>query len=103
MNGVQRSAVENQIAETCRYRGWHLSAANCRTNHVHVVVTAPHTHPQKIRGGLKAWATRCLKEQFNPQRENWWAERGSVRWLWNEDDLDAAILYVIEGQDRQPN
>ena len=25
----QRAAVENQIGETCRYRGWHLHAVNC--------------------------------------------------------------------------
>ncbi len=36
----QRSAVELQIAETCEHRGWHLHAVNCRSNHIHVVVTA---------------------------------------------------------------
>src|SRR5262245_27663630 len=40
----EREAVEAQIAETCRHRGWHLHAVNCRTNHVHVVVSAPDTH-----------------------------------------------------------
>ena len=33
----QRQRVELQIAEPCEYKGWLLHAANCRSNHVHVV------------------------------------------------------------------
>jgi len=100
---AQRLAVEAQIAETCRQRGWHLHAVNCRSNHAHFVVSAADTPPKKIRANVKAWATRCLKMQFDAQRENWWAERGSIRWLWGEDDLEGAIRYVTEAQDRRPN
>lgn len=35
---------------------------------------------------------------FDPGRENWWAERGSIRYLNNDDDLEAAVLYVRDGQ-----
>lgn len=49
---------------------------------------------------LKAWTTRRLKLRFDADRENWWAERGSIRWLWKEDDLAAAIQYVTEGQEK---
>ena len=97
----QRAAVELQIGETCSLRGWHLHAVNCRSNHIHVVVTAKDTRPKKVRASLKAWATRCLKDQFDPVRENWWAERGSIRQLHNETTLEAAILYVVEAQDRK--
>jgi REP element-mobilizing transposase RayT len=116
--------VERQIAETCRMRGWHLHAVNCRSNHVHVVVSTGETRPKKIRGDLKAWATRCLKQHANSflnrtcgivtrsvseglmvqsrvdaVRENWWAERGSIRYIYDESSLEAAIQYVVEGQD----
>jgi REP element-mobilizing transposase RayT len=80
-------------------KGWQLHALNCRSNHVHVVVSAGDTIPTKIRSDLKAWATRCLKKQFDPTRENWWGERGSVRHLFDEDDLEAAVTYVVDGQD----
>ncbi len=96
---LQRQAVEAQIAETCAHRGWTLHAVNCRSNHVHVVVTADVANPKKIRVDLKAWATRILKEKFDSSRENWWAERGSIRYLNSDDDLEAAILYVRDGQD----
>ncbi len=96
----QRDAVECQIRETCIYRDWYLHAVNCRSNHVHVVVSAAETRPKKIRIDLKAWATRCLKQQFDAKRENWWAERGSIRYLYDGQSLDAAIVYVNDGQDR---
>jgi REP element-mobilizing transposase RayT len=104
----QRGAVDRQIGETCRRRGWQLHAVNCRSNHVHVVVSAPDAAPKKIRSDLKAWATRCLKEQSrsrdgaaggDAERENWWAQRGSIRFLYDEPSLEAPILYVTEGQD----
>ena len=45
----------------------------------------------------------CLDSLVDAQRDNWWAERGSIRWLWDEDDIEGAIRYVTEGQDRRPN
>jgi len=104
----QRAAVQQQIAETCQHRGWHLHAINCRSNHVHVVVSAGATRPQQIRVELTAWATRRLKQHacelanasgYDGSRENWWAERGSLRFLYDEPSLEAAILYVTECQD----
>jgi len=108
LNAEQRDAVQRQIAETCQHRGWDLHAANCRSNHVHVVVSAGDAPPKKIRADLKAWAARCLKQHasaladasgYDRGRENWWAERGSIRFLYDESSLEAAILYVTEGQD----
>jgi hypothetical protein len=32
-------------------------------------------------------------------RENWWAERGSRRWINDEDSLNQAILYARDYQD----
>lgn len=97
----QRQAVEDQIKETCQYRGWYLHAVNCRSNHIHVVVSSADAKPCDIRSGLKAWATRCLKKRFDPVRENWWAERGSIRHLFDDRSLRAAIIYTIETQDRK--
>lgn len=95
----QRRAVEDQIAKTCAYRGWTLHVVNCRSNHVHVVVSADVADPEKIRIDLKAWATRALKKQIDNGRETWWAERGSIRYLNTDDELEAATVYVREGQD----
>jgi len=103
----QREVVERQVAETCKFRGWDLHAVNCRSNHLHVVVSASPA-PQIVRNQLKAWCTRRLKELETSRvsseaaiRENWWAERGSQRFINDEDTLEAAILYVRDGQDKR--
>lgn len=95
----QRAAVETQLAETCRFRGWQLLAASCRSNHVHVVVAVAGADGFKVRDDLKAWATRCLKERFDPTRKKWWAERGDVEPVYHDAGLEQAIWYVAEGQD----
>jgi len=83
---AQRDVVEATIAAHCRIRRWVLHAVNCRTNHLHVVVTASTYHPDQVREQFKAWCTRRLKEHASAApagesapsvRENWWAERGS--------------------------
>ena len=97
----QRRLVEAQVAETCEYRGWDIHAVNCRSNHMHIVVAAADVRPKKIRIDLKAWCTRRLKEQFDPNRENWWAERGSIRYVWNTDSLENVVQYTKVGQGKK--
>lgn len=118
LDDEQRDVVERQVAETCRIRGWELHIVNCRSNHAHVVVTANQS-PKIVRNQLKAWCTRRLKElevarltrsvseassSQEPNttviRENWWAERGSQRFINDEVSLEAAIQYVQDGQDQ---
>ena len=99
----QREVVERQVAETCRFRGWILHCVNCRSNHVHVVVTA-NIEPTVVRDQLKAWCTRRLKELDAARacasvREKWWAERGSQRFINDSESLEAVILYVRDLQD----
>lgn len=54
---------------------------------------------KKIRNDLKAWSTKVLKRNFDACRMKWWAERGSIRYLNSEDDLNDAIVYVRDLQD----
>jgi REP element-mobilizing transposase RayT len=103
----QRAAVNGQVAETCRYRGWTMHAVNCRSNHLHVVVTAS-VPPEIVRSQLKAWCTRKLKalaqskQISGPVRVNWWAERGSQRYVNSERNLEEAVVYVRDLQDANP-
>ncbi len=91
---------------------------NCRTNHLHIVVSA-NRDPNIVREQFKAWCTGKLKELERKRiltrrasegaaaiatedsgvvRERWWAERGSCRWINDEESLEAAIRYVRDGQ-----
>ena len=101
----QRRIVEGTIADHCRVRGWHLHGVNARTQHVHVVVTAPQRHPEVVMDQFKAWCTRRLKELERSHRpaerafqQNWWTQGGSKRWLNDEKSLLEAIRYVVDGQ-----
>ena len=99
----QRQIVERTIADHCRIRGWHLHSVNCRTQHVHVVVTATDRDPEEVMDQFEAWCTRKLKdrEQSNGHakpRDKWWTQRGSKRHLFDEASVEEAIKYVSDGQ-----
>jgi REP element-mobilizing transposase RayT len=111
----QRRLVEATIAEHCKLRGWELHAVNCRSNHVHVVVTADRD-PRTVRNQLKAWCSRRLKEleerrRADPSlapragglRQHWWTERGSHRYLGDNDSLEAAIHCQRRTMKRAPD
>ena len=97
----QREIVERTIADHCAIRGWQLHAVNCRTNHVHAVVTAD-VAPKEALNQLKAYCTRRLKEHLYAHgydvRRKWWSEGGSKRYLNTVQALDSAIHYVLHGQ-----
>ncbi len=95
----QRCLVEKTIADHCAIRNWMLHAVNCRSNHVHVVVTAADRAIEVPREQFKAWCTRKLKERLTT-RNNWWTQRGRDLYIDDEDHLADVIAYVIEGQDR---
>ena len=109
LDSRQRQVVEDTIAKHCDIRGWLLHVVNCRTNHVHVVVTAPGYDPKVVRDQFKAWCTRKLKDierlaAVSPGqiRTHWWTEGGSERFLNDDPSLDAAIQYVLDAQDAPP-
>jgi REP element-mobilizing transposase RayT len=98
----QRRLVEQTIADHCAIRKWTLHAVNCRTNHVHAVVTAPGRRAEVPREQFKAWCTCRLKEReavrSAAMREHWWTERGWDVYIDDEDALFATCGYVLEGQ-----
>ncbi len=94
-----RLVVEEVCNKHCEIRNWHLFAVNARTNHVHVVVAAD-TKPQLVRDQLKANCTRGLRRQAIPLNCNrTWSRGGDCSLLDSDDDVEAAVLYVAEGQD----
>lgn len=95
-----QEVVENTIRKHCNIRKWTLHAVSARSNHIHVVVTAPDYDPVTVTEQFKAWCTRKLKPSYQ-KRDRFWTDRASRRWINHEDDLDAAVIYVLEAQDRK--
>jgi REP element-mobilizing transposase RayT len=106
LDDEQRAKIQETIEKHCEIRGWKLHAVNCRSNHCHVVVTANDYDCEKVRDEFKAWCTRKLKElegscinDNSRLRERWWTRKGSVRYLFDTESLEAATLYTLEAQD----
>ena len=104
LDATQREIVNEVVREHCEIRGWTLHAVNCRSNHCHVVVTAVDYDGDQVRDQLKSWAKRRLKNHQGAQphadvRKHWWTRKGSVRKLFDDESLEAAIHYTIEAQD----
>ncbi|MBK9164874.1 MAG: hypothetical protein IPM21_13400 [Acidobacteria bacterium] len=93
-----RSIVEMAIREVSEFRKWPLNALNVRTNHVHVVpgAVAPSA---KMLGDFKRYATRRLREaELWTFEHSPWVDKGSRRFLWTDEHVEAAIEYVVNGQ-----
>ena len=98
LDEARRTTVRATIEEVCRHRQWTLWTTNVRTNHVHIVVTATQPADLVMRS-MKSWATRRLVlEGLVARGERLWTRHGSTRYMWSEQDVDAACRYVREGQ-----
>ena len=104
LDEIQRAIVEDTVTKHCVLRGWYLHAINCRSNHCHVVATANSNDGEQVRDQFKSWCTRKLKEaegrkpSGSTDREHWWTRKGSVRYLFDEESVEAAIRYTLEAQ-----
>jgi REP element-mobilizing transposase RayT len=98
LNASIRGPVLDAIQEVCSHRQWTLLAAHVRANHVHTVVEAD-ARPEKVMGDFRSYTSRRLNEIESEGRgRKRWARHGSTRWLWNRDDVGAAIRYVLDEQ-----
>ncbi|MEQ8769138.1 MAG: transposase [Phycisphaerales bacterium] len=99
----QRSVVAQAVHDVCDRRGWKPLAVNARSTHVHVVLQAPHTTPERAMQQLKAWATRALREDDDTLPPGLWTRHGSTRYLWTVEHVAEAVHYVLHEQDSPAN
>lgn len=98
LKAAQREATKQAIRNDCLIRGYRLYALNVRTNHVHTVVSG-RRKPEQIMNSFKAYATRTLRDKgMLNHNSKVWARHGSTKYLWNEEQLERAIDYVLYGQ-----
>lgn len=104
-SNILRYCLTTNVARSYIGRSWKsrttrigLCTPNVRTNHVHVVASAPET-PERVMNTLKSWSTRRMVEAgVLPPGTKAWVRHGSTRYLWKPDQLEAACHYVCEGQ-----
>jgi REP element-mobilizing transposase RayT len=94
----RRSVVLQTILDVAKNRHWQLWAVHVRSNHVHIVVTAPDT-PEKVMADFKAWASRRLREAFGESADrDRWTQHGSTIYLNSQEALDAKVAYTVDEQ-----
>ena len=103
LRDADREAVRQACHAHAQIRGWNILAVYVGVNHVHVVVEANEA-PQKVRDQLKANCTRTLRSAPTPLIvEKTWTKGGDCAVLWKEDEVSAAVEYVVEGQRKTPS
>lgn len=102
LDAEMRDVTEAAIREICEVRTWTLWALSARSNHVHVVVTAPDYKPSLVRDQLKAKATRELRQSFDLWQDRpVWTEKGDIEYLDSDSEIEQCVVYVTEAQDRK--
>ena len=102
LTAEQRLVVEAEIRRLTDFRGWHLWAANARSNHVHAVVTAAEHSGKQVRDQLKANCTRVLREGYPVFKDRpVWSVGGDWKCINTEDGLEEVIRYAADVQDRK--
>jgi hypothetical protein len=63
------------------------------------VVVQADAAPEKVMTQLKLYASRALNRSARSSARRW-AHHGSTRYLWDNEQVDAAVDYVIHRQGR---
>jgi REP element-mobilizing transposase RayT len=98
LDAHRRQVALQALCEIVRRKGWLLHAAHVRSNHVHIVVTAPGP-PERVMNDFKTAASRRLNKAFPEERNRTrWTRHGSTRYLWSEAAVAEKVEYVLNGQ-----
>ena len=79
--------VERVIPGVCEQGGWDYHVGAAGPDHVHALLTA-RAEGDKVRMWFKRWLGQALSARFPDALEDgatWWAEGGSVKWVWTRD------------------
>lgn len=96
-----RNVVNQALCDIIEFRQWVLWAVAVRSNHVHVVLSAPRYTPRLVRDQLKAKATLELRKKYVIWMERpVWTAGGDIQVLDSESDVEACARYVDVAQDR---
>ena len=101
----QRQFVEQVIPSICDRGGWRHYISAAQRDHVHVLLEAT-AEGMSVRRWLKRWLGQTLSERWpdvmsirsrasSGVKPTWWAEGGSVRWVWDEKYLETAYAYIL--------
>jgi REP element-mobilizing transposase RayT len=99
LSRAQMVFAEQAVPPICERGGWQLWTTAAGPDHIHVVLTpTPDVDGEGIRRIFKRWLGQALSQRWPLQKDaTWWAEGGSVRWVWTQQYFDNVYGYV-DGQ-----
>lgn len=88
--------VESLIPALCERGGWTLFACAAGPDHGHVLLDTNENDAKTVRRLLKRWLGEALSE-LHPlvPGATWWAECGSIKYIFERRYFDRALPYVI--------
>jgi REP element-mobilizing transposase RayT len=90
----QMCFVESALLSVCERGGWELHTGAGGPDHVHNLISAD-ADGEAVRKWLKRWLGEALSAKWpRPDGSTWWAEGGSVKWVWTSAYYRAVFDYV---------
>ena len=98
----QRIAVQELVPQACIRGGWTHIATAAAADHVHQFIRAP-VDGVDVRKWLKRWVSQGMSTRWPLLPEQvWWAECGSVKWVWTDDYAERVTKYIERQRTPQP-
>jgi len=94
LNAEQMRFAESTLPSICARGGWTLHTCAAAPDHLHVVLST-RSDGAAVRKWMKRWLGEAMSEHWPlPGQSAWWAEGGSVRWVWTQEYFDDVKAYV---------
>jgi len=94
LTSEQQEFAEVAIPGICARGGWTYIICSAGTDHVHTMLSTA-AEGAAVRKWLKRWLGEALSDAWPLlPGQSWWAEGGSVKWIWTEGYLDNVYDYI---------
>jgi REP element-mobilizing transposase RayT len=93
---TQRQLIELVLPQICERGGWIYHVGAAKPDHIHVLLGAKRDG-EAVRKWLKRWLGEHLSIEWPLASEaTWWAECGSVKWVWEEQYFANIFDYITK-------
>lgn len=89
--------IESLMPSICERGDWEHWITAAESDHVHTLITVTgHADTKVVRKLIKRWLGQALSEQYREikDRQPWWAEGGSIKWVWDQGYFDRVYDYI---------
>jgi REP element-mobilizing transposase RayT len=94
LDAEKMSYAQSLVPAICERGKWKYHTCAAGPDHVHIVLTTK-SDGQAVRKWVKRWLGEGMSLRWPlPEGATWWAEGGSVKWIWKQDYFENVYGYV---------